>query len=87
MFYIFEHLIDMDDSMARGLVTFFSIVIITILTLTVILCCCYAYYQCCNCRKGERQDGGMTIEMSTPKSVGESRINGSIIPSDEPTAI
>ena len=83
MFYIFEHLIDMDDSMARGLVTFQ----ITILTLTVILCCCYAYYQCCNCRKGERQDGGMTSEMSFPKSVVESRINGSRIPSDEPTAI
>ena len=77
----------MDDTMAVGLATFFSIVIIMILTWTTVMCCCFAYDRCCNCRKGKRQDSGLTIEMSIPKSEGESRINGSHIPSDEPTAI
>ena len=77
----------MDETMAVGLAAFFSIVMITILTWIIILCCCFAYYHCCNCRKGERQDSGMTMEMSIPKSVVESRMDESHIPTDEPTAI
>ena len=57
----------MNDTLAKGLATFYSIAVVIILTWVACCCCCFTHHHCKRFRPG-RQDNGANVEMSTRRS-------------------
>ena len=76
----------MNEAIAKGFTTFFSIAIIAMITWTVSACCFFLYYHCRKESVDTHEDGALT-EMISPKSGADSDIGECQIQIDQPTAV
>ena len=76
----------MNDEMAKAISTFFSIVVIALVTWAVSFCCYFGYYHCRKSRV-ERLDDDVLTDMTLPKSGLRSDIGKCQIQIDQPTPV